>query len=249
MSHSLHIDESPSPNYGPRADGKHVGMLILHYTGMNSAEQSLRWLCDPRSSVSSHYFLFEDGRTLRLVEERERAWHAGKSFWAGETDINSCSIGIEIANPGHQFGYRDFPKAQVEALILLCRDILARHSIPPERILAHSDVAPLRKEDPGERFPWQRLHEAGIGHWVPAVPVRDGPMLKRGDRGEDVAALKERFREYGYGLADTSEFDDEMEAVVAAFQRHFRPELVDGMADLSTIETLDRLIVALPMRG
>src|SRR6478735_5562542 len=129
MSHSLHIDESPSPNYGPRADGKHVGMLILHYTGMNSAEQSLHWLCDPRSSVSSHYFVFEDGRMLKLVEEGERAWHAGKSFWAGETDINSRSIGIEIANPGHQFGYRDFPDAQIEALMLLCRDILARHPI------------------------------------------------------------------------------------------------------------------------
>jgi N-acetylmuramoyl-L-alanine amidase len=226
-----------------------MDMLILHYTGMSSAEQSLRWLCDPRSSVSSHYFVFEDGRTLKLVEEGERAWHAGKSFWAGETDLNSRSIGIEIANPGHQFGYRDFPDAQIEAVRLLCREILARHPIPPERVLAHSDVAPLRKEDPGELFPWQRLHEAGIGHWVPPAPVREGPMLKRGDRGGGVAALKQRFREYGYGVAATDEFDNELEAVVAAFQRHFRPDLVDGMADSSTGETLDQLLAALPPRG
>ena len=134
-------------------------------------------------------------------------------------------------------------------MILLCRDILARQPIHPERVLAHSDIAPLRKEDPGERFPWQRLHAAGIGHWVPAAPVSAGPMLKRGDRGGEVAELKRRFREYGYGLADSVEFDDELEAVVAAFQRHFRPALVDGLADRSTALTLDRLIAALPSRG
>jgi N-acetylmuramoyl-L-alanine amidase len=239
------IEHRLSPNFGPRAEGKAIDILLLHYTGMASEERAVRWLCDPGSSVSSHYFIFEDGRIVRLVEETDRAWHAGKSFWAGETDINSRSIGIEIANPGHEFGYRDFPDAQIEAVVGLCADILSRHPIPPERVLAHSDVAPLRKEDPGELFPWRRLHEAGIGHWIAPEPIRDGPMLKRGDSGAAVGALKQRVREYGYGLGAVSEFDAGTEAVVRAFQRHFRPQSVDGIADRSTITTLDRLLAAL----
>ena len=155
------LDHRPSPNHDERAAGKPVDILLLHYTGMRSAEGALKWLTDPASKVSSHYFVDEDGRAVALVDEDRRAWHAGKSFWAGETDINSRSIGIEIANPGHEFGYRPFPEAQIEAVIALCRDILARHPIPPERVLAHSDVAPARKQDPGEFFPWARLAAAG----------------------------------------------------------------------------------------
>src|SRR5436309_14850475 len=155
----------PSPNFGKRAEGKPIDMLILHYTGMANAERALKWLCDPESSVSAHYFVFEDGRVVQLVDHTERAWHAGKSFWAGETDINSCSLGIEIANPGHEYGHRPFPDRQIEAVIALCHELLPQYPIPPERVLAHSDVAPLRKEDPGELFPWQRLFEAGIGHF------------------------------------------------------------------------------------
>jgi N-acetylmuramoyl-L-alanine amidase len=235
-------DFRPSPNFGPRAAGKPVDILLLHYTGMPSAEGALAWLCDPRSEVSSHYFVFEDGRVVRMVAEQDRAWHAGKSFWAGETDINSRSIGIEIANPGHAFGYRPFPLAQIGALIGLCRGILARHPIPPERVLAHSDVAPLRKDDPGELFPWGELHAAGIGRWVPPERIAEGQRLRLGDAGPAVADLKRRFRRYGYGLGAESQFDDETAAVVRAFQRHFRPALVDGIADLSTIRTLDRLL-------
>jgi len=238
----LAITTTASPNYGPRAAGKPVDILLLHYTGMPEAERSLAWLCDPGSSVSCHYFVFEDGRIVRLVDEDRRAWHAGKSYWAGETDINSRSIGIEIANPGHEFGYRDFPDAQIDAVIALCRDILARHPIPPERVLAHSDVSPLRKDDPGERFPWRRLAEAGVGRWVPPAPIQDGPVLQRGDSGAAVADLKQRFRKYGYGLAPESDFDVETEAVVRAFQRHFRPARVDGIADISTLATLHSLI-------
>jgi N-acetylmuramoyl-L-alanine amidase len=238
---SLDLENVPSPNFGARAEGKPIDMLVLHYTGMASAERALKWLCDPESSVSAHFLVFEDGRVAQLVDERDRAWHAGKSFWAGESDVNSRSIGIEIANPGHEFGYRDFPEAQIAALIALCRGILSRHPMPPERVLAHSDVAPMRKEDPGERFPWGRLHEAGIGHWVTPAPIVDGSVLKVGDRGPAVAQFKRRFREYGYGLGADSEFDVETEAVVRAFQRHFRPERVDGVADPSTIATLDRL--------
>src|SRR5262249_6920415 len=154
----------PSPNFGKRAEGKPIDMLILHYTGMASAERALKWLCDPQSKVSSHYLVFEDGLVAQLVEEGERAWHAGKSFWAGETDTNSRSVGIEIANPGHQYGYRPFPDEQIDAVIELCSDVLRRHPVPPERVLAHSDVAPLRKEDPGELFPWRLFYETGIGH-------------------------------------------------------------------------------------
>src|SRR4051794_27104188 len=129
---ALAIEHVPSPNYGPRAEGQPVDLLLLHYTGMEPAERSLKWLCDPESGVSSHYFVFEDGRVVRLVEESDRAWHAGRSLWAGETDINSRSIGVEIANPGHQFGYRAFPDAQIGALITLCEGIIGRWPIPPE---------------------------------------------------------------------------------------------------------------------
>jgi N-acetylmuramoyl-L-alanine amidase len=242
----LPIERVPSPNFGKRAEGKRIDTLILHYTGMASAERALRWLCDPASSVSAHYFIFEDGRVVQLVDDQDRAWHAGKSFWAGETDINSCSLGIEVVNPGHEFGYRPFPDEQIEAVIALCRDLAGRHPIAPARVLAHSDVAPMRKEDPGELFPWQGLFEAGIGHYIAPAPIVPGPVLQPGDSGEAVSSLKLRLLEYGYGLAAGSEFDVEVAAVVRAFQRHFRPQLVDGIADPSTIVTLDRLVATLP---
>lgn len=248
MSPKILIEQHPSPNHGPRLGGGSVDILLLHYTGMPSAEGALAWLSSPESGVSCHYFVFEDGRTVQLVEEAARAWHAGASFWAGETDINSRSIGIEIANPGHDFGYRAFPDRQIAAVIALCRGILGRHPIRPERVLAHSDVAPLRKADPGELFPWQRLNAAGIGHWVPPASAVAGVALKRGDRGEGVVELHRRFRRYGYGIDEESEFGAETEAVVRAFQRHFRPERVDGIADLSTVRTLERLIAGLPAR-
>jgi N-acetylmuramoyl-L-alanine amidase len=211
---------------------------------MPTEERALRWLCDPESGVSSHYFVFEDGRLARLVDEDRRAWHAGKSFWDGETDINSRSIGIEIANPGHEFGYRAFPAAQIDAVIALCRDILSRHRIPARGVLAHSDVAPARKEDPGELFPWAQLAADGIGHWVKLEPLTDGPLLKVGDSGPAVADLKQRLRKYGYGLGEESEYVAELEAVIRAFQRHFRQERVDGIADVSTVRTLERLLAA-----
>ena len=237
----LPIEHHASPNHGERIGGKPVDMLILHYTGMISDERALKWLTDPESAVSSHYFVFEDGRIAKLVEEDRRAWHAGQSFWAGETDINSRSIGIEVANPGHEFGYRPFPAPQIAAVIALSRDILARHPIPPERVLAHSDVAPLRKEDPGELFPWGDLHKAGVGAWVPPEPLGGGVSFKLGERGEGVAEIKNRLRSYGYAVGDWLEFDGVTEAAVRAFQRHFRPERVDGVADTSTMKTLDCL--------
>ncbi len=238
-------EQIPSHNHGSRAAGKPVDILLLHYTGMASEEGALAWLTNSQSQVSAHYFVGEHGRVVQMVDEAERAWHAGISSWAGETDINSRSIGIEIANPGHEFGYRGFPQAQIAAVIALCQDILSRHAIPRQRVLAHSDVAPLRKEDPGELFPWSELATAGIGHWVMPELVVAGPELKLGDGGPAVADLKQRFRAYGYGLGAESDFDEEMAAVVTAFQRHFRPALVDGIADVSTVATLDKLSAAL----
>ncbi len=185
-------EQRPSPNHGPRAAGKPVDILLLHYTGMLSEAAALAWLVNPAAQVSAHYLVGEDGHIVQMVDETERAWHAGKSVWAGETDINSRSIGIEIANPGHEFGYRGFPPGQIAAVIALCRDVLSRHPIPPERVLAHSDVAPARKEDPGELFPWSELFAAGIGHWVMPEPVVAGPLLKIGDRGAAVAKLTDR---------------------------------------------------------
>ena len=238
---SLDIRHRASPNHGERAAGKPVDMIVLHYTGMPSAERAVAWLCDPESNVSAHYVVCEDGEIVRLVEENRRAWHAGQSFWAGETDINSRSIGIEIVKPGHEFGYRAFPDTQIEAVIALCRDILLRHIVPPAHVLAHSDVAPFRKIDPGELFPWRTLHEAGIGHWLPPEPFSEGPILKIGERGEGVNALRKALGRYGYDLAAGDEYDARTETIVSAFQRHFRQERVDGVADPSTVATLRRL--------
>ncbi|MEO1066593.1 MAG: N-acetylmuramoyl-L-alanine amidase, partial [Pseudomonadota bacterium] len=192
-----------------------------------------------------HYFVFEDGRIVQSVPERSRAWHAGLSSWKGERDINSRSIGIEIANPGHEHGYCAFPAAQIEAVIALSADICARNRIPAERVLAHSDVAPARKQDPGEKFPWDLLHKSGIGHYVVPEPLNDGRFFQRGDMGEPVEALQSMFALYGYGLAIDGVFSEQTEHVVRAFQRHFRPETVDGVADASTISTLHKLLSAL----
>ena len=231
-----------SPNIEPRRGNVRPDMIVLHYTGMESALAARVWLCDARSKVSSHYLIDEAGEITQMVGEEMRAWHAGVSAWEGDTDINSRSVGIEIHNPGHQLGYRDFPAAQMEVVIALCRDIASRHSIAPRRVLAHSDVAPVRKIDPGEKFDWQRLKAAGIGHWVAPSPWRGGPTPNAGD---EIAALQSKLARYGYGVEVTGNCDGQTQAVVQAFQRHFRPARVDGIADPSTVETLDRLLAVL----
>ena len=235
----------PSPNRGERIGGA-TDLLILHYTGMPTADGALARLRDPAAEVSAHYLVFADGRVAQLVPEAERAWHAGRGFWAGITDINSRSIGIEIVHPGHDGGLPPYPDGQIAAVIGLCADILARNPIPAPRVLAHSDVAPARKEDPGENFPWDRLAAAGIGHWVTPAPIRDGRFFARGETGDPIAALQAMFALYGYDQPVTGRFDEGMEAVVTAFQRHFRQARVDGVADASTITTLRDLIAALP---
>jgi len=235
----------PSPNFGVREEGLRPAILLLHYTGMPSAEAAIHWLAAPQSKVSCHYVAGETGIITQMVPEAYRAWHAGLSCWKGASDINSCSIGIEIHNPGHDGGYPDFPEAQMRAVEALCLDIVRRHGIAPQNVLAHSDVAPRRKIDPGEKFGWARLAGAGIGHWTAPVPLSGGATLERGSRGDDVLRLQEKLGAYGYGIGCTGDYCEETELVVAAFQRHFRPALVDGRADRSTVETLDALLAAL----
>ncbi|ESY68473.1 MULTISPECIES: N-acetylmuramoyl-L-alanine amidase [Mesorhizobium] len=234
-----------SPNFGPRRDTLKPDMIVLHYTGMATGAGAEAWLCDPASEVSSHYLVHEKGHIVQMVRESDRAWHAGKSSWFGHSDINSCSIGIEIVNPGHSLGYRGFPQRQIDAVIGLCKGIAARHAIPATRVLAHSDVAPGRKVDPGEKFPWRALFDAGVGHLVPAVPVRRGAALKPGDSGADVEALQSMLALYGYGAEISGVFDHQTRIVVEAFQRHFRPRLVDGLADGSTMRTLQKLLASM----
>jgi N-acetylmuramoyl-L-alanine amidase len=237
----------PSPNFEPRRGGARPSILLLHYTGVASAAKATDWLSRPESKVSAHYVVDEAGRITQLVAEAMRAWHAGLAVWAGESDINSASIGIEIHNPGHELGYPDFPEPQLSAVEALCRDIIARHGVRPERVLAHSDVAPTRKKDPGEKFPWARLARAGIGHWVTPEPLnRADPGIARDAAGPLVAAVQTLLARYGYGIEATGGFDPKTEFVVTAFQRHFRPERVDGRIDQSTVTTLERLIAALP---
>jgi N-acetylmuramoyl-L-alanine amidase len=242
-------DVAPSPNHEARANGRAPDMLLLHYTGMQSSLAALARLRDPNGEppVSSHYFIDEDGTIIQLVPESRRAWHAGLAAWAGESDINSCSIGIEIVNPGHDFDFPDFPPHQIGAVAALCRDIVARNKIRFDRVLAHSDVAPGRKQDPGEKFPWQSLHEHGVGHWVAPAPIEEGPFLSVGDCGETVSMLQMELAGYGYGISVTGNYDAATRDVVAAFQRHFRPARVDGVADVSTVKTLTDLLASRPV--
>jgi N-acetylmuramoyl-L-alanine amidase len=238
----------PSPNLDERAGGRAPDMILLHYTGMPTGDAALARLTMAASKVSSHYLVFEDGRIVQMVPEAKRAWHAGVSSWAGETDINSRSIGIEVVNPGHEFGYVNFPLRQIAAVISLCKSILTRRGpVSADRILAHSDVAPSRKQDPGEKFPWELLSESGIGHWVRAAPLDlDGITLRPSDRGDQVTRMQRTLKTYGYGVEDNGHFDDATRDVITAFQRHFRPARVDGIADPSTLLTLRALVETRP---
>ena len=231
--------EAPSPNFDARTAPPEI--LVLHYTGMPTGEAALARLCDPEARVSSHYLVEEDGRIFRLVAEERRAWHAGVSFWKGARNVNGVSIGVEIVNPGHEFGYRAFPDAQVAAVIDLVADIRARWSIDDGRIVGHSDVAPERKDDPGELFPWKRLAEAGHGLWVEAPPA-PGLPLAEGDEGAGVFALQAGLTRLGYDLPPSGRFDAATKAVVIAFQRHWRQDKVDGIADGATRAQLIALL-------
>lgn len=220
----MNADTQPgwrSPNFNSR-DGAPVDMLVLHYTGMKSCAEALDRLCDPAAEVSAHYLIDEDGTVYQLVDEHERAWHAGVASWRGETNVNSRSIGIELVNPGHEWGYRDFPDTQMQSLVPLCRDIVGRHGIPALNVVGHSDVAPTRKLDPGELFDWAVLARAGVGLWPDTDHLPD-PC----DSHEVLKLLVE----IGYDVSDEP-------AAIAAFQRHYRPRRFDGNPDEETRRTL-----------
>jgi N-acetylmuramoyl-L-alanine amidase len=206
--------EAPSPNWSERKS--RVSMVVLHYTGMRTGAEALERLRDPAAEVSAHYMIDEDGTVTRLVAEDKRAWHAGRSYWRGITDVNSASVGIELVNPGHEFGYRPFPEAQMEALIPLLADIAKRHDIPRANVVGHSDVAPARKEDPGELFPWDLLARYRLVLAKPQLTMR----LVYDNPGAFYLAL-ERF---GYDITD-------QRAAVRAFQRRWRPSRIDGEID------------------
>lgn len=230
---------APSPNYDARVAPP--DMILMHYTGMVDGPSALARLADPEARVSAHYMVEEDGRVFALVPEARRAWHAGKSYWHGETDINAVSVGVEIVNPGHEFGYRPFPEVQITAVVELVADIRARWTIPDQRILGHSDVAPDRKTDPGELFPWRTLAEAGHGLWVEPPPAPGAP-LGEGDEGLGVLALRAGLARLGYDCPLSGHFDEGLSVIVRAFQRHWRPERVDGVADGETRARLMALL-------
>ena len=237
----MEIIDAPSPNFDQRPGPP--DMIVLHYTGMKTGEAALERMRDPAAKVSAHYMVEEDGRIFRLVAEERRAWHAGVAFWKGATDINGCSIGIEIVNPGHEFGYRAFPDAQIEAVIALIGDIRERWDIPDCRILGHSDVAPARKDDPGEFFPWKRLAQAGHGLWE-EPDAAPGAPLTVGDQGAGVFALQAGLTRLGYDSAPSGRYDEHTATIVRAFQRHWLPERIDGIADGLLRARLVRLLRA-----
>jgi len=232
---------SASPNHDSR-NGQAVDILLLHYTGMASGAAALARLRDPAAKVSAHYLIEEDGRVFALVAEDRRAWHAGIAQWAGARDVNARSIGIELVNPGHEFGYRAFPEAQMASLVALGREILARHPIPAGRVLGHSDVAPARKEDPGELFDWRQLAGEGIGLWPEPDPA---PRPER-----SLAEVQALLARYGYALEASGRDDEATRLVLTAFQRHFHPEAIgtgrEGRADPESVARLAALVSAIP---
>lgn len=239
----MEVIEAPSPNWDARRAPPDT--VILHYTGMPTGEAALARLRDPEAKVSAHWMVEEDGRVFRLVPEERRAWHAGVSFWKGERDLNAVSIGVEIVNPGHAFGYRAFPPAQIEALMCLLDGVRGRWDVPDARILGHSDVAPERKTDPGELFPWAELAACGHGLWAEPEPSPGAPLAE-GEEGVGVFALQAGLARLGYDSAPSGRFDTGTRVIVEAFQRHWRPSLVDGVADG---ETRARLVALLRMAG
>lgn len=235
----MEMRHNTSPNFDSRC-GQNVDMLVLHYTGMKSAEAALSRLCDETAKVSAHYMVDKDGKIFHLVDENERAWHAGVSYWRGNTNINQRSIGIEIVNSGHEFGYQPFPEAQMEAVAELCWGIITRHKIPARNVVGHSDVAPTRKQDPGELFDWKLLASKGIGLFPDISSLRGGaadaaiqagsPRYARDDSKSE-SALKD----YGYDITDP-------EKAIIAFQRHFRPESLSGIWDDECAKLLAALL-------
>jgi len=234
------VIDLPSPNHDERPAGIAVDMLILHYTGMRTGQAAIDRLRSEAAKVSSHYVVEEDGAIFRLVPEQRRAWHAGVSFWRGREALNGSCIGIEIVNPGHEFGYRDFPALQMAAVCDLCLEILSRHPIPARNVVGHSDVAPDRKEDPGEKFDWEGLARNGVGLWPHDMPDLGFGGAAR-DEVRDAASLRPvraALATIGYRIVPEGPLDPGLSIVLRAFQRHWRPEAITGQADAGTLARL-----------
>jgi N-acetylmuramoyl-L-alanine amidase len=242
---TLHIRELPSPNHDDRPADTPIDVLILHYTGMQSAQDAIDRLRDPVARVSSHYVVDEDGSVLRLVPEARRAWHAGVSYWRGHSELNTRSIGIEIVNPGHEWGYLDFPALQMAVVCDLCLAILSRHPIPARNVVAHSDVAPDRKEDPGEKFDWRGLAQNGVGLWPENIPY--GSTARAMHDAAVLHDVRAGLAEIGYRVAPEGAFDPALATVLRAFQRHWRPEAITGQPDTGTLARLQAVRHILPL--
>jgi N-acetylmuramoyl-L-alanine amidase len=258
----MNILQHPSPNFDDRPCP--VKYLIMHYTGMESAQAALERLSDPVAKVSAHYMIKEDGDVIQMVAEDKRAWHAGISHWGGEEALNSASIGIEIVNGGHDFGLPDFPDVQIVKLIQLAQEIIKRHNISAQYILAHSDIAPDRKQDPGEKFPWERLANAGIGYWPKAALTKGNiraksnagsQVLFEGGKDEDEALAREirlvqkGLRQIGYICEISGTYDAQTVLAVAALQRRYRAQNVDGRIDVQTMNVIIELAMQAKKTG
>ncbi len=240
------IIKQPSPNWNDRPvpgdQGRPlVDTVILHYTGMQTGTEALERLCSVGSGVSAHYLIEENGDIFELVAPEKRAWHAGVSSWQGRENINDTSIGIEIVNPGHEFGYRDFPDQQIDRLIELLGFLKKRFNVPVARFLGHSDVAPARKQDPGERFPWQHLADHDFGLWANLNTNSATVITKKGMINPDVALLNKSLAMIGYAVSAGETFSQETFDALSAFQRHWRPGKVDGQLDQGTLAALDNI--------
>lgn len=245
----LVVTENLSPNWDERPDGVALDTVVLHYTGMRSGAEALERMCDPAAKVSAHYMIEEDGSVFLLVPEAKRAWHAGVSCWQGQDNLNHNSIGVELVNPGHEFGYRAFPDVQIESLLSLLADISSRHAIPKARYIGHSDIAPDRKTDPGELFPWRMLAEKGFGLWSDLDGNRSEVVLKKGVTGSGVDRLNKQLGVVGYTWANSLIYDENLERVVKAFQAHWRPQSVTGCYDKGTALILNDIAFKIVQSG
>ncbi|MCE3232232.1 MAG: N-acetylmuramoyl-L-alanine amidase [Rickettsiaceae bacterium] len=238
---------SITPNFDDRPKDTKIDMLVMHYTGMKTGQEAFERLCDPAAKVSAHYIVYEDGSIVNLVKDEKRAWHAGISCWRGISALNDTSIGIEIVNPGHEWGYRQFPAEQMEAVLTLSKDLIERHEIEARNVVGHSDIAPGRKEDPGELFDWEWLAKNGVGLWPRVGRVwRGGDILVQpGKEDVDVARIQKMLADYGYHIRVDGFYGPKTEYIVKGFKRHFVPEQVnvswDKLAD-ARMRTLLKLV-------
>lgn len=238
------MNKPVTPNFNERPEGAIIDILVMHYTGMQSAEAALNHMCNPEAQVSAHYMVYEDGRIINLVPEEKRAWHAGISCWHGVSSLNDTSIGIEIVNPGHEFGYRPFPEMQMGAVKELAKDIMQRRFIEPRNVVGHSDIAPLRKQDPGELFDWKWLAKDGVGLWpdVRKMWKSDAVLVEPGIEGVDAARVQKMLSDYGYHIRVDGYYGPKTEEIIKAFKRHFVPEQLNIMWDKLAEERLKRLL-------